>query len=62
MEEIKHHLVFFLGIMSGFREVRKCLSLKSEEVIHSHKYMLNEDENSVKKNEESSFGIFMEVY
>lgn len=48
--------------MSGFREVRMCLALKSGEVIHSHKNMLNEDENSVKKNEESIFGIFMEVY
>lgn len=47
--------------MNGFREVRNCLALKSEEVIHSHNNMLNEDENSVKKNEESIFGIFMEV-
>lgn len=39
--------MFFLRIMSGFREVRKYLALKSEEVVHSHNNMLNEDENSV---------------
>lgn len=49
-------------MMSGSGEVRKCLALKSQEVIHSSKNILNEDENSVKKNEESILGIFMEVY
>lgn len=36
--------------------------IEIREVVHSHKDMLNEDGNSVKKNEESIFGIFMEVY